>query len=54
MDSRLPASVRASTVANVAVGGQFFAVGTYQVRLPDILPPDYRYQALGLFRILEP
>jgi outer membrane protein insertion porin family len=29
------------TVANVAVGGQFFAIGTYQVRLPDILPPDY-------------
>ena len=29
------------TIANVAVGGQFFAIGTYQVRLPDILPPDY-------------
>lgn len=29
------------TVANVAVGGEFFAIGTYQVRLPDILPPDY-------------
>ena len=29
------------TVANVAVGGQLFAIGTYQVRLPDILPPDY-------------
>ncbi len=29
------------TVANVAIGGQFFAIGTYQVRLPDILPPDY-------------
>jgi len=29
------------TVANVSVGGQFFAVGTYQVRLPDVLPPDY-------------
>lgn len=29
------------TVANVSVGGQFFAIGTYQVRLPDILPADY-------------
>jgi len=29
------------TVANAALGGQLFAIGTYQVRLPDILPPDY-------------
>jgi outer membrane protein insertion porin family len=29
------------TVANAALGGQLFAIGTYQVRLPDILPADY-------------
>jgi len=29
------------TVANVALGGQLYAIGTYQVRLPQILPADY-------------
>jgi outer membrane protein insertion porin family len=29
------------TIANAALGGQLFGIGTYQVRLPDILPPDY-------------
>ncbi len=29
------------TVANASLGGQLFGAGTYQVRLPDILPPDY-------------
>jgi outer membrane protein insertion porin family len=28
-------------LSNSAVGGQLFAIGTYQVRLPDFLPPDY-------------
>ena len=28
-------------VSDSAIGGQLFAVGTYQVRLPDFLPPDY-------------
>jgi outer membrane protein insertion porin family len=28
-------------VGEAAIGGQLFAVGTYQVRLPQILPPDY-------------
>jgi len=29
------------TVADAALGGQLFAVGSYQVRLPAILPEDY-------------
>jgi len=29
------------TVAEVALGGQLYAIGTYQVRLPQILPEDY-------------
>jgi outer membrane protein insertion porin family len=29
------------TVAEYALGGQFYAIGTYQVRLPQILPEDY-------------
>ena len=29
------------TIGKSALGGQLFAIGTYQVRLPDILPPDY-------------
>src|SRR5258706_8396807 len=29
------------TVANVALGGQLYAIGSYQVRLPQILPADY-------------
>jgi outer membrane protein insertion porin family len=28
-------------VGNAALGGQAFAIGTYQVRLPQILPQDY-------------
>ncbi|HEY4263723.1 MAG TPA: outer membrane protein assembly factor BamA [Micropepsaceae bacterium] len=28
-------------VSDSALGGQFYLIGTYQVRLPDILPPDY-------------
>ena len=28
-------------VSDSAVGGQLYAIGTYQVRLPDILPADY-------------
>ena len=28
-------------MANAALGGQLFGIGTYQVRLPDILPQDY-------------
>ena len=27
--------------ANAALGGQLYAIGTYQVRLPAIFPPDY-------------
>ena len=29
------------TFRNAAIGGQLYMIGTYQVRLPDILPPDY-------------
>jgi len=29
------------TVGDAALGGQLFAIGTYQVRLPDIVPEDY-------------
>jgi outer membrane protein insertion porin family len=29
------------TIGNAALGGQAFAIGTYQVRLPQILPQDY-------------
>jgi outer membrane protein insertion porin family len=32
---------RDTRVADAALGGQLFAIGSYQVRLPDILPPDY-------------
>jgi outer membrane protein insertion porin family len=28
-------------ITDSALGGQFYLIGTYQVRLPDILPPDY-------------
>ena len=46
------------TVGDAALGGQLFAIGTYQVRLPDILPPDYGislsafsdFGSLGLIR----
>ena len=30
-----------ATVAEVSIGAQFYAIGTYQVRLPQILPEDY-------------
>jgi outer membrane protein insertion porin family len=29
------------TVSEVSLGAQFYAIGTYQVRLPQILPEDY-------------
>jgi outer membrane protein insertion porin family len=35
-------------VGNASLGGQFYAIGTYQVRLPQILPEDYGIR-LSLF-----
>jgi outer membrane protein insertion porin family len=45
-------------VGDAALGGQLYAIGTYQVRLPDILPADYGislswftdFGSLGLIR----
>jgi outer membrane protein insertion porin family len=35
------------TVSEVSLGAQFYAIGTYQVRLPQILPEDYGISLSG-------